>query len=475
MPSTTRCATPASRPRTELTADQLSRLAQNCLDLLEDETGSPFPQDPHAQLDDAITGLHTAWSSRRARLRRAAMGADPEAGLAIIVQAMAMGLGQEAGAGFADLRDEATGSARLTGRYLDDAQGEDAILGMRTPTVLTRAERDALGLSHPALEECAPGVVDTLEKAGRTLERAIGDAVSLEFTRTGETVSFLEIKRARRSARAAVQIAVDLADEGAISREDALMRVDPAHLEEQLHPAIDPVAARNLLGTGLAASPGGASGPLVFSPDAAEAAAARGESAILTLIETSPEDIRGMHAAGGVLTVRGGMTSHAAVVARGLGKPCVVGARDLALDRAAGTLTTENGRTLTEGEVVTIDGTSGQLLDGAVPMIQPETSGAFATLMTWADAARRMGVRANADTRHDAELSDGFGAGGIGLCRTEHMFFQRGRIAAMREVILAETEEERRVTLAELLPMQRGDFFDLFQSMPRHAGDDPPA
>ena len=455
-----------AKSETELTSEQLAELAQSCLQLIEDETGAPFPQDATAQLNSAIEGLRQAWTSRRAKMRRMAMGADEDAPLAIIVQTMALGLGSDAGAGFADLRDEASGKRRLTGRYLDDAQGEDALMGLRTPAVLTREERETLGLAHPALEETAPDAVSALVAAAEKLERAIGDAVSLEFTRAGATPWILEIKPARRSARAAVQIAVDLAESGAISPEQALMRVAPGHLEEQLHPAIDPSAPRTLLGQGLPASPGAASGALVFSPDAAEAAAARGKTTLLTLIETSPEDIRGMHAAGGVLTVRGGMTSHAAVVARGLGKPCVVGARDLVLDRDAGTLTTPEGKILREGDVVTIDGTLGQLLAGEVAMIQPETTGAFATLMEWADQTRRMGVRANADTGSDAQISREFGAGGIGLCRTEHMFFQRGRITPMREMILAETSEERRESLAELLPMQRGDFIELFQAMP---------
>ena len=455
-----------ARSETELTPDQLISLAETCLQLIEDETGEPFPDDPLTQLQSAITGLQAAWSSRRARLRRLALGVDEKMPLAIIVQQMVLGLGTNAGAGFADLRDEASGEPHLSGRYLDDAQGEDALMGLRTPMVLTAEERHKMGLQHLSLQESAPNIVAALVQAGSVLEKAIGDAVSVEFTRNEAELWVLEVRRARRSAKAAVRIAVDLATEGAISRSQALMRVDPAHLEEQLHPAIDPDAARELLGQGLPASPGAAAGALVFSPDAAEAAAARGRTTILTLVETSPEDIRGMHAAGGVLTVRGGMTSHAAVVARGLGKPCVVGARELVLDREAGTLTTPDGTVLGEGDVVTIDGTTGQLLAGEVSMIQPETSGAFAELMDWADQERRMGVRANADTGHDAQLSRDFGAGGIGLCRTEHMFFQRGRITPMREMILAETEEERREALAQLLPMQRGDFVELFQAMP---------
>ena len=451
---------------TDLTAPQLAELAETCLKLIEDAGASPFPDDARAQLDGALAAMPRLWNGRRAAARRAAIGAGDTA-LGTIVQAMVLGIGPgPSGAGLAQLRDETTGEPRLTGRYLEQAQGEDALMGLRTPQVLTADERQALGLHEPALEETAPQAVPALREAGRRLEAAIGDAVALEFTVAEGQVHILEVKRARRSARAAVQIAVDLAQSGAIGRATALMRVDPAHLEEQLHPAIDPDAARDLLGQGLPASPGAASGPLVFSPDAAEAAAQANGKAILALIETSPEDIRGMHAAKGVLTVRGGMTSHAAVVARGLGKPCIVGARDFALDRAAGTLRAADGRTLRQGDVVTVDGTTGQVLAGAVRMLQPEATGAFATLLGWADAARRLGVRANADTGEDAGTARGFGAEGIGLCRTEHMFFQRGRITAMQEMILAGTEEERRTALAKLLPMQKGDFRTLFEAMP---------
>jgi pyruvate,orthophosphate dikinase len=451
---------------TELNAAQLAELAETCLALIGEAGAGPFPDDARAQLDGALRTLPVLWSGRRAAARRRAMGAG-DAPLGIIVQVMALGLGRgPCGAGLVQLRDEQTGAPALTGRYLSQAQGEDALMGLRTPQVITAEERLRLGLHEPSLEETAPQAVPTLREAGHRLEAAIGDAVGLEFTLAEGRLHILEVKRARRSARAAVQIAVDLAAAGAIDRETALMRVDPAHLEEQLHPAIDRAALRDLAGEGLPASPGAASGPLVFSPDAAEAAAQRNGSGILALIETGPEDIRGMHAARGVLTVRGGMTSHAAVVARGLGKPCVVGARGFVLDRTAGTLRAPNGRVFHEGDVVTVDGTTGQVLAGSVPMVQPEATGAFATLLAWADEARRLGVRANADTARDAATAEGFGAQGIGLCRTEHMFFQQGRITAMREMILAGTEDERRTALGKLLPMQKGDFRSLFEAMP---------
>ncbi|HSF95098.1 MAG TPA: pyruvate, phosphate dikinase [Thermohalobaculum sp.] len=450
---------------TELSTADLDELAQACLTLIEDE-GAAFPQDPRDQLFGAISALAASWDSPRARLKRMAQGHAEDAGLSLIVQAMVLGLGPApSGAGIAHARNETTGEKAMTGRFLAGAQGEEALMGLRTPTVLTLVEREAEGLSEPALEEiCAPAVA-LLAQAADRLEAEFGESFSLEFTLAAGAVHILEAKPARRSAKAAVRIAVELAESGAISRTEALMRVDPAFLDDHLHPSIARDAARDLIGQGLPASPGAASGGLVFSPDAAEAAAAAGRPAILALVETSPEDIRGMHAALGVLTVRGGMTSHAAVVARGLGRPCVVGAKDLMLDLRAGLLRARDGRVFHEGDVVTVDGTEGQVMAGAVETVPPEITGAFATLMEWADAERRMGVRANADTGQDAGTARGFNAEGIGLCRTEHMFFKRGRISAMREMILAETEVTRRKALETLLPMQRDDFIELFEEM----------
>lgn len=450
---------------TELDAAELTELAETCLELIAEAGNDPFPDDAHAQLDGAIRALPRLWAGGRAIARRQAMGTG-DTPLGVIVQAMALGLGPGAcGAGFAQLRDEESGARRLTGRYLSQAQGEDVLMGLRTPQLITTEEREALGLSEPSLEESAPKTIPLLVEIGTALEAAIGDAVSLEFTVAEGQLHILEVRRAKRSARAAIQIVVDLAETGAIDRRTALMRVDPAHLEEQLHPTIDRSAPRDLLGTGLPASPGAVSGMLAFTPDAAELAAQRHGSAILVLTETGPEDIRGMHAARGVLTVRGGMTSHAAVVARGLGKPCVVGARCLELDAGTQTLRAADGRIFREGDILTVDGASGQILAGMVPMLQPETSGAFTTLLAWADDIRRMGVRANADTTRDAETALGFGAEAVGLCRTEHMFFQRGRITAMREMILAGTAEERRAALERLLPMQKEDLRALFETL----------
>jgi pyruvate,orthophosphate dikinase len=453
---------------TELSTADLDELARSCLSLIEDE-GGVFPQDARDQLSGAIGAMAAAWGSPRARLRRTAQGHDEDAGLSLIVQAMVLGLGTgpdsaPSGAGIAHPRNETTGEKQLTGRYLTSAQGEEAMMGLRTPTVLTVAERQAEGLSEPSLEEI-PEAVAMLTQAADRLETAFGESFSLDFTIAGGETHILEARLARRSPRAAVRIAVELAERGAISREEALLRIDPAFLDDHLHPSIAPDAERDLIGQGLPASPGAVSGPLVFSPGVAEAEAAAGRPAILALIETSPEDIRGMHAALGVLTVRGGMTSHAAVVARGLGRPCVVGAKDLTLDRKADVLRARGGRVFGEGDVVTVDGGEGQVLAGRVETVPPEITGAFATLMDWADAERRMGVRANADTGPDATIARGFNAEGIGLCRTEHMFFQHGRISAMRQMIMAGSETIRRKALETLLPMQRADFIDLFVAM----------
>jgi len=444
----------------------LADLAARSLALIQSEGIGAFPQDARMQLAGALEALSEAWATPRARRRRLAKGQPENAPLSLIVQAMVLGLGAPpAGAGLFHLRDEASGARAPGGRYLADAQGEEALMGLRTPVMITRAEREAAGLREPSLEELLPAAVDCLIACAELLEARLGEAFTLDFTIAAGEVHILELRPARRSARAALHLAVDLAEAGAISRDEALMRVDPSLIEDHLHPSISPDARRDPIGQGLPASPGAASGELVFSADEAEHAAASGRTVILALVETSPEDIRGMHAAGGVVTVRGGMTSHAAVVARSLGRPCVAGTKDLALDRASGTLTAAGNRQFRAGDVVTVDGGTGQILAGRVEMIPPEITGAFATLMSWADEARRMGVRANADTVQDANVALGFAAEGIGLCRTEHMFFQGGRITAMRRMILASETKTRRAALDELLPMQRSDFIELFEAM----------
>ncbi|OZA84625.1 MAG: pyruvate, phosphate dikinase, partial [Azorhizobium sp. 39-67-5] len=352
----------------------------------------------------------------------------------------------------------------LYGEFLVNAQGEDVVAGIRTPQDLTETARKAAGSDKPSMESALPEAFQEFERISHVLENHYRDMQDLEFTVEKGKLWMLQTRSGKRSAKAALRIAVELASEGLITQEEAISRVDPAALDQLLHPAIDPKAERDVVASGLPASPGAASGSIVFSADEAEALKGQGRKVILVRVETSPEDIHGMHAAEGILTSRGGMTSHAAVVARGMGKPCVSGAGSLRIDYAAQTLTV-SGRHFKKGDIITIDGSTGQVLAGEVPMLQPELSGEFATLMGWADKVRRLKIRANAETPLDARMARSFGAEGIGLSRTEHMFFDAGRILAVREMILADDEAGRRSALAKLLPMQRADFVELFEIM----------
>jgi len=450
----------------DLPEDARVTLVDQAKALYLDEVMQPFPQDPVEQLCAAVDAMARGWNGVSARILRESHGAPPEAGLGLIVQRMAFGIGQGVcGAGVVHLVDERTGTPALSGRFLTQAQGYDALMGMRTPHLITREARESARQSAPSLEEIAPDALTDLRTHGSTVAAGLGDIHGFEFTLEDGKLWLLDAVLTPRSARAAVRIATDLARNGAISRDDALLRIEPRTLIEHLHPQIDPRAPRDVFGSGLPASPGAATGRIVFSPEAAMQAEAQGDNAVLVRMETSPEDIRGMHSACAVLTVRGGMTSHAAVIARGLGLPCVVGAGDLRLDIRNRQIISQDGRSFAEGSLITIDGTRGEVLAGAPEMIQPELDGAFATLMSWADQAREMGVRANADTPQDARVARGFEVDGIGLCRTEHMFFQEDRITSMREMILADSSEDRRRALAALLPMQRGDFVDLFDIM----------
>ncbi|MEM9050093.1 MAG: pyruvate, phosphate dikinase [Pseudomonadota bacterium] len=444
----------------------LDRLLAEFKALFAEETGAVFPQDKTAQLLAALEAAARNWARPSAKILRSARGAPRDAGLALIVQRMALGVGQGAsGAGLARFVHETSGAPGLWGRYLPQAQGQDALMGLRTPMLLSRQDRVSLGQPGLALEEQNADAVAALRAAGIRAAADLGDAQELEFTLEDGALWVLDTRPARRSARAAIRVAVDLAQAGAISRTEAILRIDPASLTEHLHTQIDPGHRRTTLGAGLAASPGAASGPIVFSAEAALARTGQEGAAILVRIETSPEDVRGMHAAAGLLTMRGGMTSHAAVIARGLGLPCVAGASDLRLDARAGTLTARDGSILREGDLLTVDGSRGEVLAGAAPMIQPQMSGAVITLMAWAGEVRRMQVRANADTPQDARIAKRFGADGIGLCRTEQMFFEQDRINVMREMILARDADERRRALDQLLPMQRADFVELFEIM----------
>ncbi len=392
--------------------------------------------------------------------------AIPESwGTAVNVQAMVFGnMGETSATGVAFTRNPSTGAKELYGEFLINAQGEDVVAGIRTPQNITEVARIAAGSDKPSMEKALPEVYGQFIAVAATLEKHYRDMQDLEFTVERGKLWMLQTRNGKRTAKASLKIAVDLANEGLLTREEAVARVEPASLDQLLHPTIDPKAERRVLATGLPASPGAAQGEIVFNSDEAETLKAAGHKVILVRVETSPEDIHGMHAAEGILTTRGGMTSHAAVVARGMGKPCVSGAGSLRVDYATQTMTVA-GKVLKKGDVVTIDGSTGQVLLGEVAMLQPELSGEFATLMGWADTVRRLKVRTNAETPTDARAAVKFGAEGIGLCRTEHMFFDEERIVAVREMILADDEKGRRAALAKLLPMQRSDFVELFEIM----------
>ncbi|MFO1106913.1 MAG: putative PEP-binding protein [Amaricoccus sp.] len=442
------------------------RLLSDMLALFEDEAETAFPQDPLRQLEGAARAMARAWESATARMLRIARGAPQDAGLGLIVQDLAIGIGPGvSGAGHMQAVDGKTGAPDCAGLFQPQGQRSGILPGARRARRLGKAARLAANEAEPSLEELCPEAVAELTGLAARTAMGLGDAVQFEFVLENGAVAVIDALPAKRNARASVRIAVDLAKRGAITRSEALLRVDPRNLIEHLHPQIDPASARDVCGRGLAASPGAATGRLVFTAEAAQLAAAQGEATILARIETGPEDIRGMHAAAGVLTVRGGMTSHAAVIARGLGLPCVVGAGDLRLDLERCTLTTPDSRVLHGGALITLDGTRGEVLAGAPKMVAPDLGGAFADLLDWADAVRDLGVRANADTPADARMARDFRADGLGLCRTEHMFFDAARLTVMREMILADTAPERRAALDLLLPMQRADFEEIFAIM----------
>jgi pyruvate,orthophosphate dikinase len=426
----------------------------------EDETDETFPQEPAEQLAAVLRSMARAWEGTSARLLRQAKGAPADAGLGLVVQQMIPGLGQdECGSGVLQLVDGTTGQPQIIGRYLSQSQGRDA-LGAGAEALYL--ESDPRG---PALQDVAPEAFEALQEHAGLMRRKLREEMQVEFVIENGRVHILDGVRVTRSARAAVRIAVRLAEDGIITPQEAVMRIDPHALNELLHRQVDPEAARDVIGNGIAASPGAASGKLVFTSAEAQASAARGEACILVRRETSPEDIRGMHAAAAVLTERGGMTSHAAVIGRGLGLPCIVGASRLRLQSKKKQFTSPDGRVFRAGDVVTIDGSSGEVLAGEPAMLEAALDDTFMTLMSWADAERDIGIRANADTPADAQTARNFAAQGIGLCRTEHMFFDPGRLTVMREMIFAQTSEGREAVLARLLPMQRDDFVQLFRIM----------
>ncbi|HET6304198.1 MAG TPA: pyruvate, phosphate dikinase, partial [Myxococcota bacterium] len=450
---------------TELEADDWCALVREYQAIVREHTGAPFPQDPLEQLWGALGAVFRSWNNARAIRYRRLHRIPDSWGTAVNVQAMVFGnMDGECATGVAFTRDPSTGARVFYGEWLRNAQGEDVVAGIRTPQPINAESRREGQATLATLEEELPRPYAELVRIQRKLEKHYRDMQDIEFTVEQGKLWMLQTRTGKRTVRAALRIAVEMARERLIRREEAVARVDAGALEQLLHPTLDPNAERVVLAKGLPASPGAAVGAVVFSANEAEARAKAGEKVILVRMETSAEDIHGMHAAEGILTARGGMTSHAAVVARGMGKCCVVGCGSLSIDLARGEL--RIGRSLLRaGELLTLDGGTGEVMLGSVPTVTPELGVEFAELMHWADAVRRMRVRTNADTPQDAKLARQFGAEGIGLCRTEHMFFEPARIVAVREMILASDELQRERALEKLLPMQRGDFVGIFQAM----------
>ncbi|GGL71286.1 putative PEP-binding protein [Wenxinia marina] len=430
------------------------------LEAYEDEADETFPQATGVQLAGVLRSMARAWEGTSARLLRQAKGAPADAGLGLVVQAMALGVGpDESGSGVIQFVEPVAGEPQITGRYLSQSQGREALAAGARAMYLTRDDRGA------SLQDLCPDAFAELVRMGGLIRTRLREEMQIEFTMEAERLFILDAVRVQRSNRAAVRIAVALAEDGAIPPEEAVMRIAPSALSELLHRQVDPAARRDLVVSGIAASPGAASGRIVFGSAEAQASASRGEDCILVRRETTPEDIRGMTAAKAVVTLRGGVTSHAAVIGRGLGVPCVVGASDLVIDRKRRQIVAPDGRRFAEGEIVTVDGTRGEVLAGEPPMLEAAIGGAVETLLGWADRFRDIGVRANADTPRDAQTARNFAAEGIGLCRTEHMFFDGDRIGLMREMIFAEDGDDRRAVLDRLLPLQRDDFARLFDIM----------
>ncbi|QEE08987.1 pyruvate, phosphate dikinase [Bartonella kosoyi] len=450
---------------TELTADDWKNVIISYKAYVEEKLGIPFPQDPEQQLWGAIGAVFSSWMTARAVTYRRLHGIPESWGTAVNVQAMVFGnMGEDSATGVAFTRNPSTGKKELYGEFLVNAQGEDVVAGIRTPQNITENARIVAGSNKPSLEKIMPEAFLKLCQIAQKLEQHYCDMQDLEFTIEKGKLWMLQTRSGKRTARAALKMAIEMVEEGLISCEEAVMRIDAKSLDQLLHPTLDPKAERLVIGRGLPASPGAATGEIVFTSEEAETASAEGRKVILVRVETSPEDIHGMHAAEGILTTRGGMTSHAAVVARGMGKPCISGAGSVRIDYNTNTLLA-SGESFKKGDIITIDGGSGEIFKGKVAMLQPELCGDFAKLMEWADGMRRLRVRANAETPSDARMGRSFGAEGIGLCRTEHMFFSGERIVAMREMILSHDESGRRKALDKLLPMQRSDFSELFEIM----------
>ena len=449
----------------EMQAEHWQMLVAQYKAIVAEELGRPFPQDVHEQLWGAIAAVFDSWESDRARVYRRLNDIPADWGTAVNVQAMVFGnMGETSATGVAFTRDPATGTKSYYGEWLVNAQGEDVVAGIRTPQYLTKAAREAASAKPLSMEEAMPGAYGELAAVFELLEKHYADMQDIEFTVEQGKLWMLQTRSGKRTAKAALKMAVDMVAEGLIDQATAIRRIDPMALDQLLHPTLDPTAPRDVLTRGLPASPGAASGAVVFDADTAERRAERGDAVILVRVETSPEDIHGMHAARGVLTARGGMTSHAAVVARGRGRPCGSGASAVSIDLAK-RVARIGDRQVAEGDVITLDGSNGEVMWGEVRTVEPELVGDFGVLMGWADGHRRMKVRANAETPHDCQVARQFGAEGVGLCRTEHMFFDAGRITSVRQMILADDEAGRNAALAKLLPEQRADFTAIFEVM----------
>ena len=450
---------------TDLSADDWKEVVEGYKKKVEEELGRPFPQSVEDQLWGAIGAVFGSWMNQRAITYRRLHDIPADWGTAVNVQAMVFGnMGEDCATGVAFTRDPSTGDNFFYGEYLVNAQGEDVVAGIRTPQYLTKAAREAAGAELLSMEEVMPGVFKQLDDVRHKLEKHFTDMQDIEFTVQQSKLWMLQTRTGKRTAAASLKIAVDMCREGLISQEKAVSRIEPGNLDQLLHPTLDPKAERKIVARGLPASPGAASGKVVFSAEDAEAMTKNGEKVILVRIETSPEDIGGMHVSQGILTSRGGMTSHAAVVARGMGRPCVAGAGEVRIDYKAKQFKAL-GTVVKEGDIITLDGATGEVMLGHVPTVQPELTGDFATLMEWVDAIRTLKVRTNAETPLDARTARKFGAEGIGLCRTEHMFFDPKRILAVREMILASNEEGRRHALSKIEPYQKNDFVELFDIM----------
>jgi pyruvate,orthophosphate dikinase len=449
---------------TDLTAEDWRGLVGAFKAAIRDQLGQEFPEDPQDQLWGAIGAVFGSWMNQRAITYRKLNNIPADWGTAVNVQSMVFGnMGNDCATGVAFTRDPSTGENYFYGEYLVNAQGEDVVAGIRTPQPINKTNQSESCL--PSMEEVLPECYTQLAKIRTILEEHYRDMQDIEFTIEKGKLYMLQTRNGKRTAKAAIKVAVDMVKEGLIDEKTAVLRVQPSQLDQLLHPSLDPKAPKKIVAKGLPASPGAASGEVVFTADEAETAAKIGLKVILVRVETSPEDIHGMHAAQGILTARGGMTSHAAVVARGMGKCCVAGCSDIKVDYANESFIARNGVVVKKGDVITLDGSTGEVMLGAVPTVSPEMTGDFATLMEWVDTFRKLKVRTNADTPNDSRVAREFGAEGIGLCRTEHMFFEADRIAAVREMILAEDVSGRQKALAKILPMQKGDFIGIFREM----------